>query len=169
MDNLLIRSHLAGKMTLPESQDLEGKFFRKGDPIGYVTQPADLRTIRVAVTNEQVALIAEETFDIQIRSSAWGSPSHQASLSRVVPGGTMKLPATSLVTEGGGNILVDPTAGDGLTTFSRIFELDVVLPETVEPMLLGQRVTVRFDHGMKPLYYQIYRGLRQVFLARFGI
>ena len=81
----------------------------------------------------------------------------------------MKLPATSLGTEGGGNILVDPTAADGLTTFSRIFELDVVLPETVEPMLLGQRVSVRFDHGTKPLYYQIYRGLRQVFLARFGI
>ena len=169
VDNLVIRSHLSGKMTLPEGQDLEGKFFRKGDPLGYVTQPADLRTIRVAVTNEQVALIAEETLDIHVRSSTWGSPSHEANLSRVVPGGTMKLPATSLGTEGGGHILVDPTAGDGLTTFSRIFELDVMLPETVDPMLLGQRVSVRFDHGMKPLFYQVYRGLRQVFLARFGI
>ena len=54
-------------------------------------------------------------------------------------------------------------------TFSRVFELDVTLPQAAEPMLLGQRVSVRFDHGMKPLFYQVYRGLRQVFLSRFGI
>ena len=156
-------------MTLPAGQDLEGKFLRKGDPVGYVTQASDLRTIRVAVTNEQVALIAEETGDIHIRSTAWGSPSHTAILSRIVPGGTMKLSSASLGTEGGGNILVDPTSGDGVTTFSRVFELDVTLPQAAEPMLLGQRVSVRFDHGMKPLFYQAYRGLRQVFLSRFGI
>lgn len=169
VDNLVIKSHMAGTMTLPAGQDLEGKFFRKGDPVGYVTQAADLRTIRVAVTNEQVALIAEETGDIHIRSTAWGSPSHTALLSRIVPGGTMKLSSASLGTEGGGNILVNPTSGDGVTTFSRVFELDVTLPQAAEPMLLGQRVSVRFDHGMKPLFYQAYRGLRQVFLSRFGI
>jgi putative peptide zinc metalloprotease protein len=81
----------------------------------------------------------------------------------------MQLPTAALGTSGGGRILVDPTAQDTVTTFNRVFEVDVALPESIEPQWLGQRMKVRFDHGTRPLASQVYRELRQIFLTRFGV
>ena len=167
--DLVIRSQRSGTFVIPDERDLTGRFFRQGEPVGYVIQPEDLRTVRVVVDNDEIPLVAGDTQGVDLRSVAWGSPNWQGKIVRQVPGGTMQLPTAALGTSGGGRILVDPTAQDTVTTFNRVFEVDVALPESIEPQWLGQRMKVRFDHGTRPLAYQVYRELRQIFLTRFGV
>lgn len=167
--DLTIRSNRQGRFVLSDEQDLPGRFLRQGESVGYVLEPDDLRIVRVAVSHDEIALIADTTQHVHLRSVSWGAPSWPGRIVRQVPGGTNRLPTAALGSQGGGDILVDPTAGDLVTTFSRVFEVDVALPESAEQEWLGQRMKVRFDHGSKPLGFQVYRKMRQIFLTRFGV
>jgi putative peptide zinc metalloprotease protein len=50
-----------------------------------------------------------------------------------------------------------------------VFQLDLALPPEVRSSYLGARVYVRFNHGFEPVGFQLYRGLRQLFLRRFDV
>ncbi|MEP0202183.1 MAG: hypothetical protein ABJ084_16175 [Halioglobus sp.] len=169
VNELLVLSRRSGTLVIPEEKDFIGRFARKGERLAYVIEPEDLLTVRAVVTNEEVALISDQTEGVLVRSVSWDSPTWQAQIVRQVPGGTTQLPTPSLGTEGGGLILVDPRASDGVTTLARVFEVDVGLPLEAQPEFLGQRMKVRFDHGTMPLAQQVYRELRQLFMSQFGV
>ena len=169
VEALLVHSSRSGRVIIPDETDAVGRFIRKGERLAYVIEPEDLLTVRVVVTDDEVALIAESTQSVLIRSSTWGSLVWDGHIRRQVPGGTTRLPSTALGTAGGGKILVDPGSNDSLTTMKRVFEVDVALPLSAQPEFVGQRMYVRFDHGSLPVAKQLYRSLRRLFLARFSV
>ncbi|PLW82819.1 peptidase M50 [Kineobactrum sediminis] len=169
VEALLVHSSRSGRVIIPDETDAVGQFIRKGERLAYVIEPEDLLTVRVVVSDDEVALIAESTRSVLVRSSSWDPSVWEGQIRRQVPGGTTRLPSTALGTTGGGTILVDPRSNDGLTTLERVFEVDVALPLAAQPEFIGQRMYVRFDHGSLPVAQQLYRALRRLFLARFSV
>ena len=166
---LVIHSQRAGLLILPQEQDAVGRFVRKGQLVAYVVEPADLLTVRVAVSHDEIGLIHDRTRNVDVMSVAWGAESYPAEILREVPGGTMQLPTAALGSMGGGRIAIDPREADGRSTLERVFEIDVGLPQAASTAFLGQRMYVRFDLGYKPAGLQLYRSLRQLFLRRFSV
>ena len=70
---------------------------------------------------------------------------------------------------GGGSFAVDPRDGQGTTTLERVFAIEIAVPREAQTGYLGQRVYVRFDHGVEPVGFQIYRSLRQLFIRLFSV
>lgn len=166
LEKLTIRSSLAGVFVVERPQDLEGRFLRQGDLVGYVVDPA--RTIiRVVVRQADIGLVRSQTRDVTVRLSDHIDRVLQASITRLVPAASGRLPSAALGTSGGGTFAVDPTDSAGVTILEDVFHLELQLEEPVSR--LGGRVYVRFDHGLEPLAWQWYRSLRQLFLSRFHV
>jgi putative peptide zinc metalloprotease protein len=169
LKELEVLSPRDGTFILPQPEDMAERYVRKGQLLGYVTQPTDPVTLRVAVSQDHIGRVRDHVRAVSVLPADWTGRPLQAELQREVPGGAMRLPTAALGVMGGGNFAVDPRDPDGRATIERIFEMEITLGDDVPAEYLGQRMHVRFDHGYEPIGFQLYRALRQVFLKRFGV
>lgn len=163
---LLFTSPASGIFMPFDHHNLEGRFVRQGELIGYIV--ADHRpTIRAVISQGDIGLIRKKVTDIEIRFAENLTASYKARLERVVPAAGLQLPSAALGTAGGGQIVVDPKDPKGLRALETYFELDLSLPEELDNLHIGGRVFVQIDHGSMPLARQWYRKLRQLLLRKF--
>jgi len=167
--SLRVASPRDGTLVIPGASDLPDRFVRKGQLVGYVIDASDRLTARAIVTQDEVDLVRERTRAVQVIASEWEARSATTAVVREVPGGVKSLPSAALGALGGGRIAIDPRDGKGVTTFERVFEFEVELPESAVRAHVGQRASVRFDHGYEPAAFQLYRSIRQVFLRLFNV
>lgn len=165
--DLISRSQSAGIFTVPHPADLPGRYFRKGEMIGYVIEPAQPRA-RVIVQQAEVDVVRLATNEVEIRTADRIDRVVKAKVIRQVPGGNEELPSKALSTEGGGTVPIDPRDPKGTKTMQRVFQLELEL-DAPAAALYGGRVHVRFDHVPEPLAQQWYRSLRRLFLTRFNV
>ena len=165
---LVVRAPLSGRFEpiLPPA-DMPGRFVKEGDLVGYVLPDAADR-IRVAVTQEDVALVRDRLTGVALKVAGYLEQRYESSMIRAVPSAVGTLPSPALGQAGGGRILVDPTDEKGLTATEPFFVFDISLPAALRDMPFGTRVLVRFDHGYETLARQIARRVRQLFLRWFG-
>lgn len=166
--DLTVKSPTQGKFHVPLQGDLNGRYVTKGDVIGYVIQPGPV-TVRVAVTQDDVALVRNRTVDVEVLVPDRQFTMLVGRIQREIPGASELLPSAALGTSGGGEIPVDPREPDGTTAFEKIFQFDVSLPEDYRASNYGGRVFVRINHGTEPIAVQLYWVVRQVFLNQFGV
>ncbi len=165
---LTVRSGADGTFVVPTPEDLPGRFVRKGEQLAYVVE-LDTVTIRAAVAQSTIDLVRFHTRGLEVRL-AEGLPDRvPATLRRLVPAASERLPTTALGSEGGGQIVVDPRDPKGVTATQKFFQMDVELAARSPRLNVGGRAYVRFDHGWTPLVIQWYRALRQLFLSRFNV
>jgi putative peptide zinc metalloprotease protein len=165
---VVIRSPERGELVLPRVGDLEGRFVRQGEIVGYVIGPGE-PTARVILSEADVELVRERTQAVEVRLARRIADVQTARIERVVPAATERLPSRALGTAGGGEWAVDSSDPEGLRTLAPVFELDLALPETSESGAIGEAVYVRFDHGFEPLALRAYRGLRRLLLSRLSV
>jgi putative peptide zinc metalloprotease protein len=168
IDDLTVRSQIAGKFIVPVPEDLPARFVRKGELLGYVLE-ADRITIRTIVSQAMIDMVRSRTDRVEVRLSERVRETVPAVIKRIVPGASEQLPARALGTVGGGGIATDPTDREGLKAFQRMFQMDLELPLQSNLINLGGRGYVRFDHGWAPLAVQWYFEIRQIFLSRFNV
>ncbi len=165
---LTVRALTTGSFVIAAPEDLPGRFVKKGDLLGYVVQ-LDSVTVRAVVPQGTVDLVREHTHAVHVRLAERLEQPVDALVHRIVPGGSEKLPASALGTEGGGPIPVDPRDQYGTTALQKVFQVDVDLPARSDRVNAGGRAYVRFDHGREPLAQQWYHQVRQLFLSRFNV
>ena len=165
---LVFRSPASGRFVVPSAEDLPGRFVNKGQLVGYVVASREL-TARVAVPQDDIAMVRQSTRAVHVMLAAWGSRPMVGEVRREVPGGSLKLPTAALGTSAGGAIAVDPRDPEGMTALRQTFQLEVALPPDVRADHLGARVHVRFDHGFEPAGLQMYRALRRLLLRQFDV
>lgn len=165
---LVVRSPAAGRFVVPRAADLPGRFLTKGQLVGYVVEPKELTT-RVAVEQDAIDRVRSHTRGVEIMLSDWQASPMRAEIRREVPGASRQLPSPVLGAAGGGPFAVDPHDNQGVTALNRVFQLDLVLPARMHATYLGERVYVRFDHGLEPVGLQLYRALRTLLLRRFDV
>ncbi len=152
----------------PSAADAVGRFAREGAVLGYVA-PHSTRTLRVLVNQSDIDLVRNRVERIEVRLSDWPNRTFAATLAREVPEAEEELPSRSFGAAGGGSFISDPRDPKGTKSLQRLFQFDVELAEAATPMMFGGRAHVRFDFAPQPLGAQIYRRLRQLFLARLDV
>jgi putative peptide zinc metalloprotease protein len=121
------------------------------------------------VGQDDIDLVRERQGPVEVRPAEALGEIHRARVQRLVPGASGRLPHGALGSEGGGRLAVDPRDESGHTSLERFFEVELELLSEAGIVNAGGRVHVRFDHGWEPLAQQLYRRLRQVFLARLNV
>lgn len=168
VDELKIYSRADGVFFVPSAQDLPARFVRRGEVVGYVLNKSE-SAARVVISQSDVDLIRTRTRGVKLRLPERVTETLPSALVREVPAGTDQLPARVLSQLGGGDVAVDPRDQKGVKAFQRIFLFDIVLPPQVYHFNVGGRVYARFDHGLEPLAWRWYRGVRQLLLKNFNV
>lgn len=167
-----IQSPHAGDFVMASPDDFVGRWFYRGDVIGYVLDPARF-TLLVAVEQADVDRIRRDSVSISMRTADSVHQLHPLGIQRAVPAATRDLPSMALSLQGGGRIGLSPDAVPGSRPQTLnpvfIFELELLQPENFSVQALGGRVYVRFAHSDEPAAKQVYRILRELFIRRFGI
>jgi putative peptide zinc metalloprotease protein len=151
-------------MTDPD--DKPGRYVRRGDVLGYTLPDSGARIVRATVAQEDIDLIRHGMTGASVKPAGWMDQPFAVRSVREVPAGGDKLPSAALGTTGGGGTLVDPRDEHGMTTLSRVFQVDLTLVDPIPRAGYGGRVHVRFDHEWEPLGAHFWRRLQQLLLAR---
>ncbi|KQQ94886.1 biotin/lipoyl-binding protein [Massilia sp. Leaf139] len=165
---LTVHSRSGGVLTVPNAQDMPGRYFKQGEMLGYTLERGAL-VARVAVAQDNIGLVRSSLRGAELRFADDIRRIWPAAVLREVPGGLAELPSAALGPQGGGTIAVDPGDDKGVKTLERVFYIDLRLPEQAVPGSFGGRVFVRFEHAAEPLAQQWYRRLRQLFLSQFRV
>ena len=166
-DALVARADSDGVFIVPQMGDMPGRYYKKGDLLGYVmgkTAPI----ARVVVPQDAVDNVRTLTNRIRIRLVYQPGVVMNGKMLREVPGGEEQLPSVALAAEGGGEIATDPRDPKNPKALQRMFQFDIAI-EDDRVERFGQRVYVRFEHQMTPLSVQWYRSIRRLFLSSLNV
>lgn len=165
---LVVRAKADGIFIAPQKEDMPGRFYHKGDLIGYVigkVQPI----ARVVVSQEDVDRVRRDTTRVRVRLVDHPQIALDGRILREVPAGNDVLPSAALAIEGGGEIGTDPRDTKGPKALQRVFQFDIELNGIGPVDHFGERVLVRFEHRSEPLAVQWYRSIRLLFLSAFDV
>ncbi len=157
-----------GVFVLPQRRDLEGRYYHRGDLLGYVIGEAQ-PLVRVAVSQDAIDQVRIGTATVRLRLVDHPEIPVTGRIIRAIPGGDEYLPSRALSVEGGGQIATDPRETKGPKAMQRMFQFDVQLDTGQRMTQFGQRVYVRFEHRGEPLAVQWFRSVRLLFLSRFSV
>ncbi len=163
---LVARSMDAGVLAISQAADLQGRFLKEGDLIGYVLPPEGGRVVRATVTQDDIGLVRTQLRRAEVQVAGHPDQVFTTQIVREVPSGRDTLPSKALGTAGGGAVPVDPRDTKGLRTLRRTFQIDIVLPPGAPGDAFGTRVHVRLEHEWEPVGEQVYRRVRQLLLSR---
>jgi len=166
--DLVVRAGADGIFLAPRWQDMPGRYYAKGELLGYVTDKAP-PLARVVISQDEIDQVRLSTNRVQVRMSGHPGETLDGRIVRVVPAGEADLPSRALTTAGGGQISTDPSDPRGEKALARMFQLDVAIDGDAQVAYYGQRVRVRFEFETEPLASQWYRGIRRLFLAHFNV
>jgi len=165
---LVVRSPAAGTVGMDAARNLPGRYARRGDLLARVTSPG-AAVARVVVGQADAARVRGATREVALRLASLPGVTLPAALVQEVPSASDRLPSATLGSRDGGAINVDARDRSGVRALERVFQFEVALPGSALAYRPGSRVHVRFRHDPEPLASQWYRGLRQLFLARFQV
>jgi putative peptide zinc metalloprotease protein len=167
-DALVTRANTDGVFVVSQMGDMLGRYYRKGDLLGYVMgKTAPLA--RVVVSQDAVDNVRSDTDRIRLRLVNQPTVVMKGRMLRDVPGGEEQLPSIALAAEGGGEIATDPRETKSPKALQRMFQFDVEIEDINLVDRFGQRVYVRFEHQMTPLSVQWYRSIRRLFLSSLNV
>ena len=165
-ERLNLLSPADGTLLIQQPGDLPGRYLQQGDLIGYVLDERHAE-VRVAISQEAVGRVRHASRSIEARYANRPGEKLPVRLLRDIPESTQRLPSPALGSRGGGEFTLHPDDRDGMRPLETVFELRLELEGPVA--LLGERVSIQFEHDPLPLGRQWYRSLRQMFLKRFRI
>jgi putative peptide zinc metalloprotease protein len=173
--DLVARAQAAGPVYVKDAADIAGKFFKRGEIVGYVVADsfadADMKpVVRVAVEQDDVALLKGRVRGVQLQIAGDGRQAYASRLLRDTPSALLKLPSAALGDRGGGELTIDPQDKEGLRTARPTYAFDVAMPDSAmkDNSFIGQKAFVRFDLGTAPLATQWMRRAQQTVLLKFA-
>lgn len=165
---LVVHANVTGVFVVPRMVDMPGRYFKKGELLGYVIGQAQ-PLARVVVTQAAIDRVRLGTDRVEVRLAERPAHVFDGHVVREVPAGEATLPSPALAAQEGGDIATDPRQTKDPKALQRVFQVDVALTGASRLDHFGQRVFVRFDHRMEPLAAQWYRSLRLLFLTAFNV
>jgi putative peptide zinc metalloprotease protein len=165
---LVVRARTDGLFTAPQMADMPGRYYRKGELLGYVigkVQPL----VRVVIPQDAVDRVRLSTDRVRVRLVDQPESVLEGRVLRAVPAAEELLPSPALAAEGGGEIATDPRNAKGPKALQRLFQFDIELDGMESNDYFGQRAFLRFEHFQAPLAVQWYRSIRLLFLTSFNV
>jgi putative peptide zinc metalloprotease protein len=165
----IVRARSDGIFVAPQPGDMPGRYYRKGELLGYVIGKDEAQLVRVVVPQDAVDAVRIATDRVRVRLVGRPEDVTEGRIVRQVPAGEAYLPSRALAVEGGGRIATDPRDSRGPKALERMFQLDVALAAAPHLAVFGERAYVRFEHKKEPLALRWYRDVRRLFLSHFGV
>lgn len=165
---LVVRAQTDGRFVVPQAADLGGRYYHKGDLLGYVIGKHVPAIARVVVPQADVERVRLGVERVLVRPVDRPDTMLTGRIVREVPAGEEHLPSPALSAEGGGEIATDPRDPKDPKALQPMFQFDVALPGAAAERF-GERVFVRFEYRPEPLLQQWYRSLRLLFLSTFNV
>jgi putative peptide zinc metalloprotease protein len=166
--DLNVMADHAGRVLVPRATLLNDKMLSKGDLYGFFLDETPMR-IRVAVSQNAAELVRGETRSVSLIFNRDIETPVMANLIGEVPRSQNTLPSAALSTDGGGDFALNPSEGDDLRAVERVFLFDVKPVDNRPVTFIGERALVRFEHAPQPIFFRIWRSVRQLFLKQFDV
>ncbi|MCP3870588.1 MAG: peptidase M50 [Gammaproteobacteria bacterium] len=164
-EKLTLLSPSQGRLELPRSQDLPGRYVKKGETLGYVFNESAV-TVRVVIPQPSIDRMLSQARRITLHLPGSGGRVFQAHSLEAVPSATSDLPSSALGSQGGGAIAVDSRDERGLRAIQKVFQFDITLDYEEALGFVGRRVYVRFEHEGATLAPRLYQQFRRLLLSR---
>ena len=164
---LKVYSSLSGEFNIPNLQGIDGRYFQRGEMLGFVINYERL-PLTVMLPEDDIDLVRNQTRSIELRFVSDPDISYKGSILRVITSSTKELPSAVLTTDGGGNIALDPNRDYDLKSYQSYFRIELGVPEAAKRRF-DERVYVLFEHDPEPIFWRWYRDIRRVFLRQFHV
>jgi putative peptide zinc metalloprotease protein len=165
--SLAVTSAVNGTFLLPDSDDLIGRYFRRGERLGFVADPKRMMVV-VLVPEDAIDPVRNRHSRVSLRFTTARGESVPGRILRITPASDTALPSEVMSTDGGGPFAPDPRAKDPLTAFQRFYRVDVAVPD-IGRHPVQERVYALFRHDWEPLGFRWYRDVRQLLLSRLNV
>ncbi|MDR3373837.1 MAG: peptidase M50, partial [Ancalomicrobiaceae bacterium] len=165
---LTASSERSGRFLIARPDDLPGRYFRRGELIGYVIGDDD-PVIQMLVPQADIDLIRDSGVSVQVRLADNIEHAIPARIRREVPAAQVDIPNIGLTTRGGGDITIDPSHTQKPEALFRYFLVEVEPLERTQLRFLGAHASVRFSLAGEPVAYRVIRAARQFFIGQFRV
>ncbi len=165
---LTLRAAAHGTLLLDRAEDLEGRYLKKGEIVGYVVGEHE-PLVRVVVRQEDVDQVRLASREVEVKLSDDLSVTWLAKVLREVPAAGKELPSPALGQRGGGEIVIEPGDEGGVKAVQSLFEFELGLPADAPGKYLGSRVLARFENQPTPLGVRGWHQVRRLFLSQFHV
>jgi putative peptide zinc metalloprotease protein len=164
---LEVRAAVAGRLALPDADDLPGQYVQQGRLLGQVLT-GEAPRLRVAVPEDRALHLRRQARGVSAWLADAAQPTGDATLLRDSVGAVDRLPSAALSERFGGDVLTDPADEQHLRTLQPVVLMDVQLGAStvVATQRLGARAWVRFDEGWEPLAWRLAGELPRQWLRR---
>jgi putative peptide zinc metalloprotease protein len=158
-----VRAPVSGIWQPSRLVSYEGQFFRRGESLGHVADPATLRVLAV-IDEHLIQLVRDASRQVSILGADGRAGVHSTTVLRLMPTATHQLPHMALTTEGGGSIVRNPEVSERPESIKRYFwvELDAA---GIPGACLDCRAFVRFEHPPEPVAFRVGRWMRRQFMS----
>jgi putative peptide zinc metalloprotease protein len=164
---LTVRSTVGGAFLLPDADDIVGKYFHRGERIGFVADPKHMLVV-LLLPEDTIDAVRNRHSRVFLRFVTERGRQVEGRILRITPASDDTLPSAVMSAEGGGPFAPDPRAHDPLQAYQRFYRVDVAVPE-VGAHPVEERVYGLFRHDWEPVGYRWSRSLRQLLLGRLNI
>jgi len=167
MAGLTLHAPVAGEFVVIDREVLQGRFFQRGELLGYVIDYATL-PLAVMISEDDIDRVRQQNRGIELKVASQPNITYEGQLIRLLPSSTNRLPSATLSTEGGGNIILDPNREQPLNSYQSYFRLELAAPKALKQRF-DERVYVLIEHDPEPIFWRWYRATRRVFLRQFDV
>lgn len=145
VSDLTVRATQTGIFSIAALPDLQGRYIRKGELLGFVYEPGavEVHTVLNAI-NDQT--IRGGDVAAEVRFSGQPNLSIRVDEIIVVPQALDRLPDSVLGSRMGGEVLVDGNDEAGLNTMYPVFQFNLILPLIENTEALGKTASIKFKH-----------------------
>ncbi|MBF0450134.1 MAG: hypothetical protein HQK75_05490 [Candidatus Magnetomorum sp.] len=168
MMSLFIKSKHAGIWQASQQARFSGRWIQRGGELGEVIDPG-LFLFSAAVPQEEASrLFQGEVQDVSVKIK--GEAHHEIPVRnyQVIPFEQSKLPSIAIGWSGGGQIATSFQDNTGLLTQEPFFLIIANLSDSTKASLFhGRSGRINMVLPSKPLYYQLYRSVKQLFQKRY--
>jgi len=170
ISSLHLKSSLSGTWISPEIDKAKGMYLNRGEQVGFVANLDDV-IIRATAGQSLAAILVEQAYEqLEIRVKGRPDVMLTGRIERIFPAGQEMLPSEALGYAVGGAMPTLSQDPRGTRAAEKFFEIRIKPdPDTSVRLLTGQRVIARIRLRSKPLVFQWWLSVRQLFQRRFRI
>ena len=171
LDRQTGKAAFEGLWISPRMDFQTGRWIKRGDPLGMLTNPKR-RRFRVVVGQDEAARLYTDP-DIKAEfylTNRTDLPGGVGRIEKIIQAGQSDLPSKSLGFSSGGSLPIDPSEKSGRKTLEKFIEVWIEPDQPLSPELYypQQKIVVRFELSAKPLGVQWFRRIHQLFRKRFS-
>ncbi|WP_028868489.1 efflux RND transporter periplasmic adaptor subunit [Psychromonas arctica] len=165
IDSLAVKSKLAGVISIPKALDMPGRFYRKGDILGYVIDLNKV-SIKAIIPQNKFEQLKMKQINWQVKLNSQPMSTFNATTGQEIPQASFQLPSAKLGTAGGGAIIVDARDKEGRTVLEAVYQVELIFVNYTEHYLAA-KVIVKVNHQPDSFAAYLSRILTLFFSAHF--